>query len=120
MFNEYKPLLPQVAFPLASDVKTAYAIGVPPVTFKVFVKSALAVIAAAAKLPEASLLTIVFTVLDGVAELIAVAMVVDRMPPTLLTVGKSAVPPKSLASFNLPFVLASASRVAPPETEDET
>ena len=34
-FKEYKPLLPQVAVPLASLIKTFPSAGEPPVTFKV-------------------------------------------------------------------------------------
>jgi len=38
-FNVYNPLLPQVAFPYASEVNTAFDVNVPPVTFIVFVTS---------------------------------------------------------------------------------
>ena len=41
-----------------------------------------------------------------------VVIVDEFTPPTLFTVGKSAVPPKSFANFNLPFVVAVASGVA--------
>ena len=41
-----------------------------------------------------------------------VVIVDESTPPTLFTVGKSAVPPKSFANFNLPFVDAVASGVA--------
>jgi hypothetical protein len=40
-----------------------------------------------------------------------VAMVDELTPPTLFTVGKSAVPPKSLVNLSLPLLLASASGV---------
>ena len=49
-----------------------------------------------------------------------VAMVAELIPPTLFTVGADAVPPKSFANCNLPFVLASASGVADPPTTDVT
>lgn len=39
-------------------------------------------------------------------------MVEELTPPTLLTVGKSAVPPRSLVNLILPFVEAVASGVA--------
>jgi hypothetical protein len=38
-----------------------------------------------------------------------VVMVDESTPPTLFTVGKSAVPPKSFVSFNIPFTVAEAS-----------
>jgi hypothetical protein len=41
-----------------------------------------------------------------------VAMVAELTPPTLFTVGKSAVPPKSLNNFNLPFIVLLASATA--------
>ena len=41
--------------------------------------------------------------------MIAVAIVDELTPPTLFTVGKSAVPPKSLVNFNLPFIVLLAS-----------
>ena len=40
-----------------------------------------------------------------------VVIVAELTPPTLFTVGKSAVPPKSLVNFSLPLVVASASGV---------
>ena len=81
---------------------------------------AVAVIVPAAKLPEPSLFTIVFTVLDAVAEFTAEATVeiVDEItPPTLFTIGSSAVPPKSFANFMIPFalVVASVADIVPPE-----
>ena len=63
--------------------------------------SDVAVIAPAAKPPLPSLLTIVFAVLDAVAELIAVAIVVDETPPTLFTV---AAPLTSAVPLNAPLV----------------
>jgi len=64
------------------------------------------------KSPLLSLFTIVFAVLTDVAEftLDATVVIVDELtPPTLFTVGKSAVPPKSLVNFKIPFTLADAS-----------
>ena len=49
-----------------------------------------------------------------------VVIVVELTPPTLFTVGKSAVPPKSFVNFNLPFVTASASGVIEPVTFEAT
>jgi hypothetical protein len=45
-----------------------------------------------------------------------VVMVAELTPPTLFTVGKSAVPPKSLVNFSLPFVVAFASAMDAPAT----
>ena len=64
------------------------------------------------KPPLPSRFTIVFAVLFEVADKTddaTVLIVDDETPPTLFTTGKSAVPPKSFANFNLPFVIASAS-----------
>ena len=61
----------------------------------------------------------VLLVILAVFEAINVGKVVivnELTPPTLFTVGKSAVPPKSLVNFNLPFVRASASGVTEPVT----
>ena len=55
------------------------------------------------------------TVLVDVAALIVVlilAMVEELTPPTIFTVGKSAVPPKSLANFIIPFAVFVASVAA--------
>ena len=41
-----------------------------------------------------------------------VEMVVELTPPTILTVGKSAVPPKSLVNLSFPLVVELASGVA--------
>ena len=49
-----------------------------------------------------------------------VVMVAELTPPTLFTVGKSAVPPKSLVNLSLPLLLASASGVFAPPTKFET
>ena len=48
------------------------------------------------------------------------AIVVELTPPTLFTVGKSAVPPKSLVNFSFPLVVASASGVFVPPKIVET
>ena len=45
-----------------------------------------------------------------------VAIVVELTPPTLFTVGKSAVPPKSLVNFSFPFVVEFASGMDAPPT----
>ena len=56
-------------------------------------------------------------VLDVILEVFAatdvgnVAMVEELTPPTLFTVGKSAVPPKSFVNLSLPLLVASASGV---------
>ena len=71
-----------------------------------------AVTVPALKLPLASLLTNVLTVLVEVAALIVVLIdpiVEEFTPPTLFTVGASAVPPKSLANFIIPFAMLVAS-----------
>ena len=49
-----------------------------------------------------------------------VLIVAEFTPPTLLTVGKSAVPPKSFVNLILPFILEVASGVADPPTIVET
>ena len=49
-----------------------------------------------------------------------VVIVDDCTPPTLFTVGKSAVPPRSLVNCNLPFNVAVASGVAAPVTLEAT
>ena len=64
-------------------------------------------------------MAVVLLVILAVFEAINVGKVVivnELTPPTLFTVGKSAVPPKSLVNFNLPFVRASASGVTEPVT----
>ena len=93
-FNVYNPLPPHTALPLPSFVKTALVVvKLPPVTLNVFVTSEVvvkvpvlsdvdeifpedvkdvAVINPAAKPPLPSRLTIVFAVLEEVAEVIAV------------------------------------------------
>ena len=70
-----------------------------------------AVIFPALKLPPKSLLTKVLTVLLAVAALMVVlivAIVDEFTPPTLFTVGKSAVPPKSFVNFMIPLSVAVA------------
>ena len=82
-----------------------------PVTFPV----RFAVIMPAAKSPLASRFTIVLGVLSVVAALAdnyAVLIFAAVDPPTVNTVGKSAVPPKSPASFTFPFNSVVASGVA--------
>ena len=75
------------------------------------------------KPPLTSLLTIVLGVLVEVAELTddATVVIVDELtPPTLLTVGKSADPPKSFVSLIIPFTLDVASGGAAPPTAAPT
>jgi hypothetical protein len=61
---------------------------------------------------------VILDVLDAIFEVLVVTFagnveIVDELtPPILLTVGKSAVPPKSFVNFILPFTLAVASGVA--------
>jgi hypothetical protein len=57
--------------------------------------------------------TVMLAVLDA-TEVGNVPIVVELTPPTLFTIGKSAVPPKSLVNFSLPLVVASASGVIVP------
>ena len=45
-----------------------------------------------------------------------VVIVAELTPPTLFTVGKSAVPPKSLVNFSFPFVVELASGMDAPPT----
>jgi hypothetical protein len=47
-----------------------------------------------------------------------VVIVAELTPPTLFTVGKSAVPPKSLVNLSFPFVVALASGVEAAEMPD--
>ena len=66
----------------------------------------------ALKLPLPSLSTKVLGVLVEVAEAtleLIVVIVEELTPPTLLTVGASAIPPKSPANFIIPLVLEDAS-----------
>ena len=70
-----------------------------------------AVTVPALKLPLPSLLTNVFTVLLEVAAatvVLIVAIVEEFTPPTVFTIGDSAVPPKSPASFIIPLSVAVA------------
>ncbi len=90
------------------------------VKLNVPVDIAVAEIVPAAKLPLPSRLTIRFGVFSDVAELTDDATVVivdDKTPPTLLTLGKSAVPPKSFDNFIIPFsvVVAIVADIVPPD-----
>jgi hypothetical protein len=70
------------------------------------------VIVDAEKLPLPSLLTIVFDVFDDVAESTfdaTVVMVEELTPPTVLTIGEAALPPKSPANCIIPFEIEVAS-----------
>ena len=59
----------------------------------------------------AAVFAVILTVLD--ATLVGKILIVDEVtPPTVFTVGKSAVPPKSFVNLILPFTLAVASGVA--------
>jgi len=49
-----------------------------------------------------------------------VVIVDEKTPPTLFTVGKSAVPPKSFVNFNNPFNVDVASGAPDPPTNAET
>ena len=62
---------------------------------------------------------VMLTVLDA-TKVGKVVIVAELTPPTLFTVGKSAVPPKSLVNFSLPLVVASASGVIVPPKIVET
>jgi hypothetical protein len=55
-------------------------------------------------------LDVMLAVLDAI-DVGKVAIVEDITPPTLFTVGKSAVPPKSFVNLSLPLFVASASGV---------
>ena len=69
----------------------------------------------ALKLPLASLLTKVLTVLldvDALIVVLIVPIVEELTPPTLFTVGKSAVPPISFANLMIPFAVVVASVAA--------
>ena len=66
-----------------------------------------------------AVIAVVLLVILAVFEAINVGKVVivnELTPPTLFTVGKSAVPPKSLVNFNIPFsvVVASVADIVPP------
>ena len=110
-----------------NPVPVAVLVPVPPLTIlngvvklKVPDDIAVAVMVPAAKSPLLSLFTIVLTVLDDVAESTSDAtdVIVDEFtPPTLFTVGKSALPPKSFANFNIPFsvVVALVADIVPPD-----
>ena len=82
-----------------------------PVTFPVTFPINAEVIVPALKLPLPSLWTKVLGVFVEVAEAtleLIVVMVEELTPPTVFTIGRSAVPPKSPASFIIPSVLADA------------
>ena len=68
------------------------------------------------------ILDVLDAILDSaVVNLVGKFEIVDELtPPTLFTVGKSAVPPKSLVNLILPFTLDVASGVAEPPTIEET
>ena len=104
-----------IVLPVLSTPVPPLAPATMPVTL-VDVPNKFAVIFPALKLPLASLLTIVLFVLASVAafaKIVAVFILEELDPPTLFTVGKSAVPPKSLVNCNLPFEVVVASGVAP-------
>ena len=96
-----------VTFPVTLPVKSPVTFPVTfPVKLPVTLPTKFPVTIPALKLPLPSLLTKVLTVLLELAALIVVLIIVivdELTPPTLFTVGKSAVPPKSLASFMIPF-----------------
>jgi len=62
---------------------------------------------------------VILEVLDAI-DVGSVAMVDELTPPTELTVGNAAVPPKSFVNCILPFVEASASGVAAEVTKEDT
>ena len=69
-----------------------------------------------------ALMEFVLLVILKVLEAIKVGNVVivdEFTPPTLFTVGKSAVPPKSFANFNIPFsvIVAIVADIVPPEID---
>ena len=69
----------------------------------------------ATKFPSASLLTIVFAIFEAVADCTSkTAVLIDEelVPPTLLTIGDVAVPPKSPDNMTNPFTVKLASGVA--------
>ena len=59
---------------------------------------------------------VMLTVLDA-TKVGKVVIVAELTPPTLFTVGKSAVPPKSLVNLSLPFVVELASGIDAPPTK---
>ena len=64
-------------------------------------------------------ISVVFAVMLAVFDATKVGKVVivaELTPPTLFTVGKSAVPPKSLVNFSFPFVVELASGMDAPPT----
>ena len=104
-----------IVLPVLSIPVPPFAAATIPVTL-VEVPNKLAVIVPALKSPDAFLLTIVLLVFAAVAAFAnrtPVWMLDALDPPTLVTVGRSAVPPKSLVNCNLPFEVVVASGVAP-------
>ena len=102
-----------IVFPVLSTPVPPFAPKTIPVTL-VAVPSKLAVIIPALKFPLAFLFTIVLFVFASVAALAAISavrMVAELDPPTLFTVGKSAVPPRSFANLIFPFTMVVASGV---------
>ena len=109
-----------VKLPVTSPVKLPVTLPVTlpvklPVTLPTTLPTTLPVneevIFPALKLPLASLLTNVLNVLLEVAAFIVelmVVMVEEFTPPTLFTVGKSAVPPKSFANIMIPLAVVVA------------
>ena len=88
------------------------------IVFKVAISAALEVI-----LEVFAAIAFVLDVILAVLAAIAVgkvAIVDELTPPTLFTVGKSAVPPKSFVNLSLPLLVASASGVYEPPTKVET
>ena len=67
----------------------------------------------------AFVLLVILTVFEAI-NVGNVVIVVELTPPTLFTVGNSAVPPRSLVNCNLPFIVAVASGVAAPPTKPAT
>ena len=97
----------ELAFPAKLPVTLPTTLPVKlPVTFPVTLPVKDAVTFPALKFPLASLLTSVLTVLVEVADAVVLAMVViveEFTPPTVFTLGTSAVPPKSPANSIIPF-----------------
>ena len=67
----------------------------------------------------AIVLLVMLAVFDAIN--VGKVVIVDELtPPTLFTVGKSAVPPKSLVNFKIPFTVAVASEAPEPVTKAVT
>ena len=102
-----------IVFPILFIPVPPFAPKTIPVTL-VAVPNKLAVIVPAEKSPFASLFTIVLFVLlavEAFAKTSAVCIVKELDPPTLFTVGASAVPPRSFANISFPLVVVVASGV---------